>query len=75
MFLFCVDAEVNDIFNVDFNSIFGLSEAPFSKDCYAVCHAVSGSRGISRFNSLTLLARLASFPSKLQTRAVFNFIP
>jgi len=73
--LFCVDAEVSDIFNVDFNSIFGLREAPLSKDCYAVSHAVSGCGGISRFNSLTLLARLASVPSKLQTRAVFYVIP
>jgi len=73
--LFCVDAEVSDIFNVDFNSIFGLREAPLSKDCYAVSHAVSGFGGTSRFNSLTLLARLASVPSKLQTRAVFYFVP
>jgi hypothetical protein len=51
--LFCVDAEVSNIFNVDFNSIFGLREAPLSKDCYAVSHAVPASGGISRFNSLT----------------------
>jgi len=73
--LFYVDAEVSDIFNVDFNSIFGLREAPLSRERYAVSHAVSGSGGISRFNSLTLLARLASVPSKLQTRVVFYFIP
>lgn len=65
MFLFCIDAELGGIFNVDFNSIFGLGEAPLSTHNNVMYHPVSGSRGISKLYNLTMLAVLASFPSKL----------
>jgi hypothetical protein len=65
LFLFCVDAELGGIFNVDFNSIFGLGEAPLSTDNNVMYHPVSDPRGISKLNNLIMLAGLAFFPSKL----------
>jgi hypothetical protein len=65
VFLFCIDAELGGIFNVDFNSIFGLGEALLSSDNNVMYYPVSGSRGISKPNILLMLAVLASFSSKL----------